>query len=318
MDVICNHCGKKFHIRLSFYKKNKTKVFYCCKECMLIHKHVDKVIVKCDYCGKEIEKRVTEVSSHNFCNKECSKKFTPTITLTCEQCGKDFTLKESYYKKQSKRGQTPKYCSNKCRFDARNKIKKGTVKEVMCDYCGKSFFKSKTRITENGLSFCNINCKINYFKENHRVSVVCKNCGKIFSKNKYRYDNSKSHFCCQKCFDEYRSTLKTTYKNVSHHLRSSSEYEEWRRKCIKRDMYMCSKCNSKECLHVHHIESLFDICEKYNMDIDKIKESEKFNDINNGITLCSNCHALEHPFVQRDEKGRFCRLYSKSLESKDD
>lgn len=317
MDVICNHCGKEFHVKPSVYKKNKTKVFYCCKECMLSHKHVDKVIVKCAYCGKEIERRVTEVAVNNFCNRECAKKFTPTITLNCEQCGKEFTLKESYYKKQSKRGQTPKYCSNECKFDAIDKIKNGTVEEVKCDYCGNMFLKSKRKLTENGLSFCDINCKKNYFKEFHRVDVICKNCGKIFSKNKYRYDSAKNHFCCQKCFDEYRTALKTTYQEIAHYLRSSHEYEEWRKKCMERDFYKCSKCDSKEQLHVHHIEQLFYICDKYNMNLDEIKKSKEFNDINNGITLCSNCHALEHPFVPRDEKGRFCRPHSKSLKSED-
>ena len=54
------------------------------------------------------------------------------------------------------------------------------------------------------------------------------------------------------------------------------------------------------------------------MKIDDIINSKEFNDISNGITLCSNCHALEHPFVQRDEKGRFCRPHSKPLKNEDD
>lgn len=46
-------------------------------------------------------------------------------------------------------------------------------------------------------------------------------------------------------------------------------------------------------------------CCKEHMNKDKILKSKEFHDINNGITLCQDCHALEHPYISRDEKGRF-------------
>ena len=70
-------------------------------------------------------------------------------------------------------------------------------------------------------------------------------------------------------------------------------------------IYKCTKCGSKENLHAHHVIQLYDICEQYNMNADEILNSEEFHDINNGITLCQNCHALEHPYISRDERGRF-------------
>lgn len=51
---------------------------YCCKEC----RHADKVqIVRCDNCGKEFEKWKAYVLEHNFCSRECAKAFTgPRMT----------------------------------------------------------------------------------------------------------------------------------------------------------------------------------------------------------------------------------------------
>ena len=84
--------------------------------------------------------------------------------------------------------------------------------------------------------------------------------------------------------------------------RMKSEYLDME---IDHMVYKCTKCGSKENLHAHHIIRLYDICEQYNMNADEILNSEEFHDINNGITLCQNCHALEHPYISRDEKGRF-------------
>lgn len=45
---------------------------YCCKKC----RHADKVqIVKCDNCGKEFEKWKDYVFEHNFCSRECAAGF---------------------------------------------------------------------------------------------------------------------------------------------------------------------------------------------------------------------------------------------------
>ena len=62
-------------------------------------------------------------------------------------------------------------------------------------------------------------------------------------------------------------------------IRKSPEYQQWRREVRKRDENTCRVCTVQRNLHVHHIKPL----EKY---------SEFATDLDNGITLCGNCHAF--------------------------
>jgi hypothetical protein len=61
-------------------------------------------------------------------------------------------------------------------------------------------------------------------------------------------------------------------------IRTSAEYRNWRKLVLKRDNYTCRECGAtdKE-LSAHHIKSFVDFPE------------DRF-DINNGITLCLDCH----------------------------
>ncbi|MYA68775.1 HNH endonuclease [Candidatus Poribacteria bacterium] len=62
-------------------------------------------------------------------------------------------------------------------------------------------------------------------------------------------------------------------------IRKSPEYQRWRREVKHRDENTCRICAVQRNLHVHHIKPL----EKY---------IEFAIDLDNGITLCGNCHAF--------------------------
>ena len=66
-------------------------------------------------------------------------------------------------------------------------------------------------------------------------------------------------------------------------LRNTFEYSEWRKAVYKKDNFTCQKCNKSKSgkLIPHHIESV-------NNNIDLIV------DLNNGITLCEDCHTMFH------------------------
>ena len=56
-------------------------------------------------------------------------------------------------------------------------------------------------------------------------------------------------------------------------------YKRWQRKVFSRDNFTCQGCGTKnKMLHAHHVQSFYSYPEL------------RF-DINNGITLCLNCHA---------------------------
>jgi len=61
-------------------------------------------------------------------------------------------------------------------------------------------------------------------------------------------------------------------------LRNSAEYNEWRRLVFERDNYTCQCCNRKTHNNeAHHLNNFADF------------EDLRFN-VNNGITLCTECH----------------------------
>ncbi len=62
-------------------------------------------------------------------------------------------------------------------------------------------------------------------------------------------------------------------------IRKSPAYQRWRREVRHRDENTCRICVVQRNLHIHHIKPL----EKY---------PEFATDLDNGITLCGNCHAF--------------------------
>lgn len=65
--------------------------------------------------------------------------------------------------------------------------------------------------------------------------------------------------------------------------RNNTKAYYFRKNVLKRDKKICQNCGSKENLHVHHIK-LFS------------KHPESRYDVDNGITLCKDCHQKEHKF----------------------
>lgn len=66
------------------------------------------------------------------------------------------------------------------------------------------------------------------------------------------------------------------------HGRTTKEYAEWRLSVFKRDNYECQDCHSiNKAINAHHIK-------KYS-DYPEIR-----CDLNNGITLCEQCHKKKH------------------------
>lgn len=79
------------------------------------------------------------------------------------------------------------------------------------------------------------------------------------------------------------------------------EYRQWREAVFKRDNLKCVECGNSGKLNSHHIEP--------------IRENiEKFYDMNNGITLCENCHSKTY-FKENLFKDKFSTLVNNTAKA---
>lgn len=99
---------------------------------------------------------------------------------------------------------------------------------------------------------------------------------------------------------------KNTYKTIENErLRKSTEYKEWRLKVFQRDDFKCRKCENNKILHPHHIKSF-------------AKFPKLRFDVNNGVTLCDDCHGKIHGIdYKRNKKKLICKYCNIQFPVKD-
>ena len=147
---------------------------------------------------------------------------------------------------------------------------------LTCGVCKKDFETHKYR--ENTAKYCSKLCW-----ENRGIleKPKCKECGKEIITNRHN-----RIFCSRECSFKFKVGINATrYKDGKSLLRQrgrdSNELSRWRIGVFKRDNYSCKHCGCKKELQAHHIKSYADY------------ELLRF-DINNGITLCIDCHGKVH------------------------
>ena len=84
---------------------------------------------------------------------------------------------------------------------------------------------------------------------------------------------------------------------LSFAIKNTQEYKIWRKSVFERDNYTCQCCNrrnksgNKVILECHHIKPFSIILSEYNIKtVDEALCCEELFDINNGQTLCKECH----------------------------
>ena len=87
--------------------------------------------------------------------------------------------------------------------------------------------------------------------------------------------------------DRLKHAQNLTFKTSENlRLRNSPEYFKWRKAVYKRDGWTCVNCGyTGNNLHAHHIKSFS-------------KHPKLRFDVNNGETLCRECHAIHHPILR--------------------
>lgn len=114
-------------------------------------------------------------------------------------------------------------------------------------------------------------------------------------------DYSHHHSKTQGCGKKHHS-WKGGYKSIYDRFRDLTSYWNWRNAVLKRDESKCQNCNSTNTLEVHHkitIKMLIDSYCSTNKILpedftNKDLNNKYFYDIDNGLTLCKECHKEHH------------------------
>lgn len=215
------------------------------------------------------------------------------ITKKCKVCGKEFKTYPSVNRQ---------FCSQKCANSRQTEKMNATRVTFVCEQCGKTFTRTvrEVRNAESkgySIRFCSKKCKSDNWGRN-RIKVKCYVCGKEFLVQKKDCYEHKT--CSPECAakNEYnRMRFPKLNPSNMYIIRKSSAYARWRRAIEKRDKGICQQCPNELGLptQIHHKIPLYDIAKKYDFDVQTVLKSPEFNDLNNGITLCTVCHAKAHP-----------------------
>ena len=88
-------------------------------------------------------------------------------------------------------------------------------------------------------------------------------------------------------------------------LRNFIKHIGWDRKVLKRDDYTCRKCNTRGgYLIAHHLIPLSTIKKYFNIkNMKDVYSCSILYDINNGLTMCKECHKKHHDKIREDLKS---------------
>lgn len=189
----------------------------------------------------------------------------PKVKVKCSVCGKD--LVRTIHNVDGKRRF---YCSYECQ---RNRGKESSL-EKKCKQCDKTFvtFKSQDQI------FCSKDC---YTKYGQRL-YTCAYCGKQRVDKRCYSEKNQNWYCCRECmYKAFENKITAPYKNLSR----TGKWKSWRKRVLKRDGHKCTECGGKNNLEAHH-------CKKSVKQCIMEEDIAYIFDIDNGITLCSNCHQM--------------------------
>lgn len=190
-----------------------------------------KIKVICDNCDKEFEKYPCRKARHNFCSPICYQEWQKgkekltikkrqrlarekALLVTCSYC-------ERQFKRIPSQRMPHNFCSKECYTKWRHEIYGWKPKELrICKYCGREFTEYAAHIKVGDGSFCSMQCKTDWQRENMRgenhpgwkggeVERICEICDEpSFIKPSHIGYRWRGRYCSRRCLAEARRRLK--------------------------------------------------------------------------------------------------------------
>jgi hypothetical protein len=161
----------------------------------------------------------------------------------------------------------------------------------VCEYCGVVDYKGHPHF--DNIIICCLDCAY----ENKKITkneYIINMFYDIMLNNLENYDvvlkgsTNYKQYCC---IVNSKYEVVDLRKNIDEIKRNSVEYNNWRNSVFIRDDYICQHCKQKSgMLNAHHIKSYKDYPELRLI-------------LDNGITLCYDCHKKEHKRLRGNNYG---------------
>jgi len=191
-----------------------------------------------------------------------------------------------------------------------------------CSICGKPLYRRPSEFKE-GVEFCCKECRGILYKnrppsENLKLGREkgtnhLKGIPKSDESNNKRAESNKEFWANnkEKAIQRGEKTRGNKHYNwkggissLNRSIRTMTENRKWMDAVKERDK-MCVKCGSTESLESHHLVELADIIDEYNIkNRNDARICTELWNINNGITLCTECHYKEHNRIYNYDNNR--------------
>lgn len=173
----------------------------------------------------------------------------------------------------------------KMKAAARARPKRGrTLIEKTCARCSKLYFVAPYRASSS--KFCSRKCT--------KIDKRCEACNAPILKRPGR-----RRFCSRKC--SCKALIGPLHPSFKHGKsrsnpragRRAAKLRAWSRLVMERDGFRCQTCGSNRRLHAHHLKAF--------ADFPRLRYV-----VENGKTLCEDCHSAVHGKPLGYRKGRSC------------
>lgn len=153
--------------------------------------------------------------------------------------------------------------------------------ELLCEGCGKKFYKTRRQISRRGKRFCTHSC----YTDSVRKSTVkkCSECGADVKRTQAQLKRSKSGrvFCNRSCATSFNNRM---HKSGANHPNYINGFSAYRKSALD---YYGPQCSNNNCPIA---QSKISVQEKM-LDVHHIDGDRSNNDISNLQVLCVWCHA---------------------------